>query len=176
MVNKEYIEKLEKYKLATKWSNFIVNSPYKSLGIFILSFFILVPGALFIESKWSPRIWFDEGHPQIQKLNRFESQFGSDTFISLGVYHPDGVFQSHVLDTIKKITDEMWLVKDVIRVESLSNYNMISAEGDEILIDPFLKDSYQVHLNSFLLKISCVQFAVCLLQYGCHSKVDILRY
>lgn len=37
----------------------------------------------------------------------------------------------------------MWLVKDVIRVESMSNYNYIEAKGDDIRTDPFFnKDSY----------------------------------
>ncbi|MCR9203660.1 MAG: MMPL family transporter [Halobacteriovoraceae bacterium] len=135
-----YHEKYKSYKWANKWSNFIVDKPLKAMGLFFLAILIMFPGILSIESKWSPRIWFDEDHPQIQKLNRFESQFGSDTFISLGVYHPDGIFQEKILKSIYQITEKMWTVKDVIRVESLSNYNIIRAEEDDIIINPFVSE------------------------------------
>lgn len=136
----DYESRFKDYKWANKWSNFIVDRPYQAMGLFFLSVLIMFPGILSIQSKWSPRIWFDDDHPQIQKLNRFESQFGSDTFISLGVYHPDGVFQEEVLKSIYEITDKMWTVKDVIRVESLSNYNIIRAEEDDIIINPFISE------------------------------------
>lgn len=140
MKNLDYQNKYEGYKFAKTWSNFIVYKPWLALGVFLTCLLIFLPGIFSIESKWSPRIWFDEDHPQIQNLNRFESQFGSDTFISVGVYHPNGVFQKNVLNTVYEITEKMWMVKDIIRVESLTNFNMIRAQGDEILINPFLED------------------------------------
>ncbi|MCF8059744.1 MAG: MMPL family transporter [Bacteriovoracaceae bacterium] len=138
---KDHLEKYKDMLWAKKWATFIVEKPYKALGLFLFILLILLPGVFSIESKWSPRIWFDEDHPQIEKLNRFEQQFGSDTFISLGFYHPAGVFQKEVLETIRNVTEDMWLVKDVIRVESLSNYNMIRAEEDDIIINPFFNEN-----------------------------------
>lgn len=135
-----YHERFATLKVANRWSKFIVNKPTHALVLFLALLFILLPGVFSIHSKWSPRIWFDEGHPEIQKLNRFEQQFGSDTFISLGFHHSKGVFQNDVLRKIQEVTEKMWQVKDVIRVESISNYNMIRAEGDEIIINPFLQE------------------------------------
>lgn len=137
---KDHLERFRNLKYANRWANFIVTKPYKALGLFFISLLLFLPGIFSIESKWSPRIWFDEDHPEIHKLNRFEQQFGSDTFISLGFYHPDGVFKNSVLKKIYQATEEMWQVKDVIRVESISNYNMIRAEEDDIIINPFLED------------------------------------
>lgn len=133
----DFKEKLSEYPLANKFANFIVHSPYKALSVFVISFLILLPGILSIESMWSPRVWFDPDHQEIQKLNRFEQQFGSDTFISIGVHNPKGIFDKSTLKTIEGITEELWLIPDVTRVESLTNYNMIRAEGDDILINPF---------------------------------------
>lgn len=138
--NIDYHKRFETLRLANRWSKFIVNRPYMAMLIFLVTLLILLPGVFSITSKWSPRIWFDQDHVEIQKLNRFEQQFGSDTFISLGFHHPKGVFQNDVLKKIQKVTEEMWKVKDVIRVESISNYNMIRAEEDDIIINPFLQD------------------------------------
>jgi len=133
------------------WSRFIVTKPLKALALFLLTLVILLPGIFKIESKWSPRLWFDSDHPEIQKLNRFEKQFGSDTFISLGVYHPDGVFQNRTIDIIQELTQQMWLVKDVIRVESMSNYNYIEASGDDITTDAFFTDKKVYTENELML-------------------------
>lgn len=137
--HKDHLERYRHMKWANRWSSFIVSKPYHAIALFFISLIIILPGVFSIESKWSPRIWFDEGHPEIAKLNRFEQQFGSDTFISLGFYHEDGVFKNDILQKIQQVTEEMWQVKDVIRVESISNYNMIRAEEDEIIINPFLE-------------------------------------
>ncbi len=145
---KDHLQKFKEMKLANSWATFIVNKPYKALGLFLIALLVFLPGVLSIQSKWSPRIWFDEGHPQIERLNRFEQQFGSDTFISLGFYHPEGVFNNEVLKVIQQVTEEMWLVKDVIRVESLSNYNIIKAEGDDIIINSFLEEINEKSLLS----------------------------
>jgi len=133
-------DNLKEYKKAYRFSNFIVTKPFKAIGLFFVVLLLFLPGILSIESKWSPRIWFDNDHPEILRLDRFEQQFGSDTFISVGVYHPDGIFKESSLKTLKILTEKLWLVDDVIRVESLSNYNFISAEGDDIIIAPFLDD------------------------------------
>jgi predicted RND superfamily exporter protein len=135
----DYHQRYTPLKWANRWSKFIVNKPFYALGLFFITLLIFLPGILSIQSKWSPRIWFDKDHPEIHKLNRFEQQFGSDTFISLGFHHPQGVFRNDVLKKIQMVTEKMWQVKDVIRVESISNYNMIRAEGDEIIINPFLE-------------------------------------
>lgn len=144
MIEENPLEKFtkiySKYKAGHKWSSFIVNNPLKAIGIFLLLLALFFPGILSIKSKWSPRIWFDEDHPQIQKLNKFEARFGSDTYISLGVHHPKGIFDEKVLKIIQQITDEMWMVKDVVRVESMTNYSMIEARGDDIIIEPFLPE------------------------------------
>ena len=62
----DFKEKLSEYPLANKFANFIVLSPYKALSVFIISFLILLPGILSIESMWSPRVWFDPDHQEIK--------------------------------------------------------------------------------------------------------------
>lgn len=136
----DFDKNLHRYPIADRWARFITYSPKKALGLFLLSLIILVPGIFTIESMWSPRVWFDPDHEEIQKLDRFEQQFGSDTFISIGLHNPKGVFNYSTLNIIQKMTEDLWLVPDVTRVESLANYNMIRAEEDDIVISPFFEN------------------------------------
>lgn len=134
---------LKKMKWSYRLASFVTYKPWQSIGIFLVVLALTVPAVFSIESMWSPRIWFDSEHPEIQKLDRFEQQFGSDTFVALGMYAKDGIFQNKALHTLRKITDEMWQVDNVIRVESLSNYNYIEAKGDDIMIEPFVHEGTQ---------------------------------
>ncbi len=131
---------LKKMKWSYRLASFVTYKPWHSLGIFFVILAITLPAIFSIEAMWSPRIWFDRDHEEIKKLDRFEQQFGSDTFISLGLYAKNGIFTGENLNTLHKVTDEMWQVDNVIRVESLSNYNYIEADGDDIIIEPFVSE------------------------------------
>ncbi len=135
----DFDKNLHQYPVADRWSRFISYSPKRALLLFAFIFLIILPGALTIKSMWSPRVWFDPDHEEIQKLDRFEQQFGSDTFISIGLHDPKGVFNYSTLKVIQEMTEQLWQVPDVTRVESLANHNMIRAEGDDIVINPFLE-------------------------------------
>ncbi len=136
--NKSDVNKLKEMKWSYRLASFVTYKPWHSLTIFAVILLLTLPAIFSIEAMWSPRIWFDRDHQEIQKLDRFEQQFGSDTFVSLGLYAKNGIFQNKVLETLKNVTDEMWQVDNVIRVESLSNYNYIEAEDDDIIIEPFI--------------------------------------
>ncbi len=141
MSSKTDPNKLKEMVWSWRLASFVTYKPWHSLAIFAVVLAIVLPAIFSIKAMWSPRIWFDRDHPQIEKLDRFEQQFGSDTFISLGLYSKEGIFKKEALETLRKVTDEMWQVDNVIRVESLSNYNYIEAQGDDILIEPFINTS-----------------------------------
>lgn len=144
-------DKFKKLKLSYSVSSFIVNNPFKNILIALLLAAILFPGIWMVKSKWSTRIWYDDDHPEMIKLTQFEEQFGGDVFAAISVYHPDGIFQRDVLKKIIDITDDFWLVSDVLRVESITNYNMIHAEGDEIIIEPFVHEDTDYTQENLLL-------------------------
>jgi predicted RND superfamily exporter protein len=115
---------------------------------------LIATGALNIKSKWSTKAWYDDDHIEMTKLADFESQFGSDSFISIGVSSKDGLINRNSLQMIKDISEELWQVSDVIRVESLANHNVIKADGDDVLINPLLGDESEVIASSQLKQIS----------------------
>jgi uncharacterized protein len=142
---------INKSSFAYKFSKQFVDHPVRYLTLSFLLLFIVLPSVFSIQSKWSPRIWFDPDHSKISKLDKFEQQFGSDQFIALGVYHPKTVFNEESLQTVLNLTEDFWLVRDIIRVESLSNYNYIQAEGDEILTEPFIPDESNMDKKSLAI-------------------------
>lgn len=129
---------MAKNSIGLKVSRYVVEKPVKSLLIFFFILTIFLPGALFIKSSYTPRMWFKKEHPQIQALDSFERKFGNDQKTIIGLWNPKGIFNPETLSLIQKLTTEMWQVREVIRVESIANHSFISAQNDDILIEPFL--------------------------------------
>ena len=102
----------------------------------LVSLFFAVGNVKFGE-KNDVRIWFTENDPNIEVLNKFESNFGNDEGIVMAVHSPSGVFDNESLQIIHGVTERMWRVHEVIRVDSLTNYNYSYAEGDEIFVEAF---------------------------------------
>ena len=133
-------EKLNPQTFSYKFSHWIVNNSWKSIALFLVVIAVSIPGILKIKASYTPKVWFDPDHPNIIKLNTFEQRFGNDQNIVIGIYHPKGIFQSDILKEINRLTEGMWEVTDVIRAESLGNYNYIEAIDDDIIIEPFLPE------------------------------------
>ncbi len=109
-----------------------------------MSFLALSYGALGIKSNFTPRIWFDPDSPQIESLNSFERRFGGDQNIAIGYYSKTKLLSPIVLEELKKITDEIWLLPSVIRVDSITNFNNIKTVGDDIEISPLVDDTKDI--------------------------------
>lgn len=144
---------MSKNSIGLRFSRFVVDKPKHALAIFVLIICILIPGSLLIESTYTPRMWFAKDHAQITALNDFERKFGNDQKTIIGVHNPNGVFNNETLNLIKDITKDMWHVSEVIRVESLANHSDIRAEGDDVLITPFLGDDQKDYSPEELVDI-----------------------
>jgi predicted RND superfamily exporter protein len=131
-------EQILNQRIPYSFSRKIVDNPKTTLLIFFTIITLFATGLSKIKGKFSARIWFDEDHPNIVKLNNFENMFGSDEAVGIGVYRKEGIFNKQTLKVVEEITEELWNVSDVIRVESLTNFNDVSSEEDDINIAPFL--------------------------------------
>lgn len=93
-------------------------------------------------SKNDVRIWFDENDPKLDTLNYLEKTFGNDETLVIAVELKDGatgdLFTPERMKVIQKITESAWQIPQVIRVESLANYNFVTSEEDEIIVEPFI--------------------------------------
>ncbi|NPA59359.1 MAG: MMPL family transporter [Epsilonproteobacteria bacterium] len=122
---KNYVNFLDKYKFS------------------IIIFITLVVGLLSLSLKnlayeGSYRIWFDKDSNIIKNYDNFRSTFsGDDTFI-VAFKDVDGIFNKKAVDTILELTQKFSDIDGVRKVESLSNYQYISSEDDDIIVEDFL--------------------------------------
>ncbi len=127
-----------KTQLSTRFTKKILAYPWRSLSIGVLTFLVLSGGMPFLTSDFSYRVWFEESNPRLQAFDEFERKFGSDDVGVIGIYSDDGIFDKGTAQLLIDITEDLWQVTEVIRVDSLANFNWIHSQGDDILIDPLL--------------------------------------
>jgi predicted RND superfamily exporter protein len=135
-----------------KFIDFIMISPGKSfiLGMLLVVFF--AAGIPRVKQNFSYRIWFQENGLDLKNFDQFEKQFGSDESAVVILHSPNGIFDLDSARTIQEMTEDFWHAPDVIRVDSLSNFNWTHAVGDDIEVEPLIPDEEEFFTPEILLK------------------------
>ena len=136
----ENISDIEKRNLTHRVANFAVYRPWTSIILGVLLLFGLSYGGKYIKVDFSYRVWFDEKDQNLVQFDAFERKFGNDDNMVIVVDTKNGVFSNKTLKMLRSFTEQMWLVKQVIRVESLTNYQWTHSEGDEIIVEDFIPE------------------------------------
>ena len=119
-----------------KFLEFLINQPKKSLIGFCLSLLLFVPGILMVKEDFTYSVWYNNGDYLMELFKGFQKRFGNDDQAIISIYNEDGVFNEGDFKLLSDITDDMLTLPDVVRVETLSNANLIEATEDELKITP----------------------------------------
>ena len=78
-----------------------------------------------------------------------EDTYSSMDNAVIGIGVKEGtVFTNEVLSLIEDLTERAWKTPHSLRVDSLSNYSYVSADGDDLYIEPFLESSSTYDLKT----------------------------
>ena len=125
-----------------KFINMILDHPKKMMGVGFFLFVVQVLGLLNNpQTDFTPRVWFHPKSNQIKDLDLFEKRFGGDQYIALGVFNDQKVISKEFIDTVLELTKELQYLGEVVRVDSISNFNYINTQDDDITISPLIEDS-----------------------------------
>lgn len=126
--------------LGERFVDSILAYPKRYLAAGLLFVCALLPGMQYLAADFTHTGFFYPDDPKLLAFERFERQFGNDDSLVMVVHSPSGVFDKDTVELVGELTDAMWLLPDIIRVSSLSNYSWVHAEGDDIMVDPFIPD------------------------------------
>ncbi len=121
-----------------KYVNFLDKYKY-----FIIIFFTLCVALLSLSLKdlayeGSYRIWFDKDSKIIKEYDNFRDTFSGDDSFIVAFKDEKGIFTPKAISTIIELTQVLSRIDGVRKVESLSNYQYISAQEDDISVEDFL--------------------------------------
>lgn len=130
--------------LAHRIVDFIRHRPWVSLALGFALMLSLTPGLSRIHADFTHRGFFWSDDPLLIAFDEFERRFGNDDQVVVALHSPSGIFDLESMQILTELTERMWKVPEVIRVDSLSNYNWVHADGDELIVEPFIPDDEEL--------------------------------
>lgn len=130
-----------KQGFSKKLVSFITTRPWLTLALALIGVVVLAGGMSKIKPNFTHTAFFKGDDPKLKRFEAFERQFGNDDSVVVIVHSPSGIFDRDSAELLRKLTDRMWRVTEVIRVDSLANFQWVHAQGDDIEIEPLLPRS-----------------------------------
>ncbi|MFG1493001.1 efflux RND transporter permease subunit [Halobacteriovorax sp. GFR7] len=140
------------HSLAERVAKYIVDHTKTCLLISFIFLIALSSGLPKIHANYSVKGWLMDHDQRLLDLKEHEGIFGSSDTIDIMVYKEDGLFDENTIKTIQDITQDLWQIKHIVRVESLTNHNSIESEDDDIFITPFLDEEVELTPENLKLK------------------------
>jgi predicted RND superfamily exporter protein len=116
----------------------IAAHPWRAMAIGLVLVLALAPGLLRLQTDFTHTGFFNVDDPKLQKFEAFEQRFGNDDTVVIAVQSPSGVYDADTIALVQWLTDQVWQVPEVIRAESITNYNWLHGADGEIVVEPFL--------------------------------------
>lgn len=124
-------------QVTTKIATFLLDHPGKAIMAAVLIVIALLPGLTKLEFDYTHRGYFKPDNELILTFDEFEKTFSGDDRVALIIHSEDGIFDVESANFTQMMTDELWQIKDIVRVDSLANYNYTRSFEDDVLVDPF---------------------------------------
>ncbi len=121
-----------------KFVEFIVNKPLMAIACAVAILLVLAPGVKGLVPNFTHTAFFTDDDPMVLQFNDFEKQFSNDDNLLIAVKSPSGIFDEDSALLLQEITKEMWLVPDIIRVDSLSNFNWVHDVDDVMVVEALI--------------------------------------
>ena len=128
----------------------------KRWGLAFISFVLLAFVAigckdLYLESSY--RIFFDQSDPFLEAFDQIEDTYSREDNL-IFVVAPDNqqVFSQQTLALVLALTERSWLLPYSHRVDSITNYQHTSVEGDELFVGDLIEDLEALSAQQLLLR------------------------
>ncbi len=121
-----------------RFVGFIASKPWVAIALGLALVAGLAGGLRHLHADFTHKGFFWADDPKLLRLDAFERRFGNDDVVLLAVESPSGIFDLESATLIQEMTRKMWQVPEVIRVDSIANFNWVHGQGDDILVEPLL--------------------------------------
>ena len=118
----------------------------------------LAPGLSKIHFNPDFNTFFPENDDLTTSHLRIEDSYSSMDNVVIAIGVKEGtVFTHEVLSLIEDLTEKSWKTPHSLRVDSLSNYSYVSANEDDLYIEPFIEDSISYDLETLKEKEAVIE-------------------
>jgi len=106
-----------------------------------------------LEIDGSYRIWFEKDSQTLTDYDKFRNEFSNDDGLVIVFKDKNGIFNKKALGSIQRITEALWEMPHIDRVDSITNYQHVYAEAnkpDDVLVDDFIVEDLQEATPAYL--------------------------
>ncbi len=106
-----------------------------------------------LEIDGSYRIWFEKDSKILKEYDAFREEFSNDDGIVIVFQDKKGIFNKKALGSIQRLTEALWEMPHIDRVDSITNYQHVHSEADkpdDVLVDDFIVEDLSEVNASYL--------------------------
>ena len=121
--------------MVNKYANWVVRWPWLVIGICVALTATAGYGVRYVQFKNDYRMFFSEDNPQLRAFEALEKTYTRDDNILVVVTPKDSdVFTPENLAIAEHITQRLWQTPYATRVDSITNFQHSTAQGDELFV------------------------------------------
>ena len=117
-----------------------VEKPRIALLLILITVALAAIGLKNLKIKSDHRVYFDKDNISLQNYEQLKDTYSGDDTLMIGIEASEGeLLTPQNIKAIQKLTQAMWKLPYVTRVDSLSNFQRIYAAGDEeVIIEDYI--------------------------------------
>ena len=124
-----------------RYINFLDKYKYRLILLTTMITLLLSFSLKEIAYEGNYRIWFNPDSRIITSYDAFRDTFGGDDTFVVAFEDEKGIFGTKAIGTVLDLTRKFQKIKGVQKVDSLTNYQYIRSEEDDIIVEDFIEDT-----------------------------------
>ncbi len=118
----------------------VVHHPWKVIGICLLGVFIIGSFLRFVAPSITYKDMLGADYPLLKFYDEIQSEYTNDDNLLVFVEAKEGtVFTSSILAGVQALTTELWKTPYSVRVDSITNFQHIEANGDDLQVSDLVE-------------------------------------
>lgn len=102
-------------------------------------------GGRFLGFSTDYRAFFSKGNPQLEAFERIQNTYTKEDNLMIALEPKNGkVFSREFLAVVEEVTKASWQTPYSIRVDSITNFQHTWANGDDLVVEDLVEDSFNL--------------------------------
>jgi predicted RND superfamily exporter protein len=132
-------------KWAKTYAEWVVRWRWPVMVLAIVLAFLAGSGGKFLAFNTDYRVFFSDDNPQLMAFEELQATYTKIDNIRFAVESLDGdVVTPAVMDAVETLTHKAWLLPFALRVDSVSNFQHTTAEGDDLVVADLVEGASQM--------------------------------
>ncbi len=128
--------------MLVRYAQFLIRFRWPVLLISLICVLALASGGRFLSFTNDYRVWFSPDNPQLVAYEELQADYTrSDNILVMFEPKSGDVFTNDTLSAVAAFTEEAWKLPFTVRVDSLTNYQHIYGEEDDLIVIDLVEEA-----------------------------------